>query len=42
MGQQIGVVTAVPFEAAEEPHLHMEVRQDGVAVDPQMVIEGAE
>ena len=40
MGQQLGVVTAVPFEAAEEPHLHLEVRRDGVALDPQAVLEG--
>lgn len=40
MGQQIGVVTAVPFEAAEEPHLHLEVRRDGAALDPQAVLEG--
>ena len=40
MGQQIGVVTAVPFEAAEEPHLHLEVRRDGVALDPQAVLDG--
>lgn len=39
-GQQIGVVTAVPFEAAEEPHLHLEVRRDGVALDPQSVLDG--
>ena len=40
MGQQIGVVTAVPFEAAEETHLHLEVRRDGAALDPQAVLEG--
>lgn len=40
MGQQLAVVTAVPFEAAEEPHLHLEVRRDGVALDPQAVLEG--
>lgn len=40
MGQQIGVVTAVPFEAAEDPHLHLEVRRDGVALDPQAVLDG--
>lgn len=39
-GQQLGVVTAVPYEAAEEPHLHLEVRRDGVALDPQAVLEG--
>ena len=42
MGQQIGVVTAVPFEAAEEPHLHVEVRRDGATLDPQAVIDGTE
>ena len=40
MGQQLAVVTAVPFEAAEESHLHLEVRRDGVALDPQAVLEG--
>ena len=39
-GQQLGVVNAVPFEAAEEPHLHLEVRRDGVTLDPQAVLEG--
>lgn len=39
-GQQLGVVTAVPYEAAEEPHLHLEVRRDGVALDPQAVLDG--
>ncbi len=39
-GQKLGVVTAVPYEAAEEPHLHLEVRRDGVALDPQAVLEG--
>lgn len=39
-GQAIGTVTAVPFEAAEAAHLHIEVRRDGVYLDPQSVIEG--
>ena len=39
-GQQLGVVTAVPYEATEEPHLHLEVRRDGVTLDPQAVLEG--
>ncbi len=41
-GQTIGTVTAVPSEAAEEAHLHIEVRRDGVYSDPQSVIEGKE
>lgn len=40
-GQQLGVVTAVPQEAAEEPHLHLEVRRDGAPLDPQPLLEGA-
>ena len=40
VGQQVGVVTAVPCEAAEETHLHLEVRRDGAALDPQAVLEG--
>lgn len=41
-GQVIGVVTAVPFEAAEEPHLHLEIRRDSVYVDPETVIGSKE
>ncbi len=41
-GQVIGRVTAVPSEAAEEPHLHLEVRRDGVYLDPESVIKGQE
>lgn len=39
-GQTIGTVTAVPCEAADQPHLHIEVRRDGVCLDPQDVING--
>ena len=39
-GQVIATVTAVPSESAEEPHLHLEARRDGVYLDPQAVIEG--
>lgn len=39
-GQIIGAVTAVPSEAADEPHLHLETRRDGVCLDPRSVIEG--
>lgn len=41
-GQVIGSVTAVPCEAAEAPHLHLEVRRDGTCLDPQSVIEAKE
>lgn len=39
-GQQLGVVTAVPYEAAQDPHLHLEVRRDSAPLDPQAVLEG--
>ena len=38
-GQTIGTVTAVPFEAADEPHLHLEVRRDGIAIDPETILK---
>lgn len=41
-GQAIGTVTAIPSEAADAPHLHIEVRRDGVYLNPQSVIEGQE
>lgn len=37
-GQKIGTVTAVPFEAAEESHIHLEVKCDGAYSDPSEVI----
>lgn len=40
MGQAIGTVTAVPVEAAQQPHLHLEVRRDGAYLDPRSVLEG--
>ncbi len=39
-GQQLGVITAVPMESAEDPHLHLEVKKDGVSFDPIKVIQG--
>ena len=33
-------VTAVPVEAAQEPHLHLEARRDGACLDPRGIIEG--
>lgn len=41
-GQQIGVLTAVPMESAEGPHLHLEVKRDNVYLDPQTVLNGKE
>lgn len=41
-GQTIGTVTAVPSEAADQPHLHLEVRRDAVWMDPGEVIETKE
>lgn len=41
-GQVIGNVTAVPEEAADGTHLHMEVRRDGVCLNPENVISGRE
>lgn len=40
IGQPIGTVTAVPSEAADDVHLHLEVRRDGVFLDPQDVLSG--
>ncbi len=39
-GQAIGAVAAVPSEAAQQPHLHLEVRRDGACMDPQGVLDG--
>lgn len=41
-GQAIGTVTAVPFEAAEEAHLHLEIRRDGIYVDPESILKKPE
>ena len=40
MGQAIGTVTAVPVEAAQQPHLHLEVRRDGACLDPRGLLDG--
>ncbi len=37
-GQEIGSVGTVPFELAEEPHLHLEIRRDGTLQDPETVL----
>ncbi|WP_099204833.1 M23 family metallopeptidase [Scatolibacter rhodanostii] len=37
-GQIIGKITAVPSEAAEESHLHLEVKRDGAYLDPTEVL----
>lgn len=37
-GQTIGTITAVPFEAAEDTHLHLEVKNDDVNLDPTDVL----
>lgn len=37
-GQEIATVTAVPFEASEESHLHLEVKQDEVTINPMEIL----
>lgn len=37
-GQDIGSVTAAPFESAMESHLHLEVTEDGKAIDPESLL----
>lgn len=41
-GQEIGTVTAVPFEAAEETHLHLEVKHDDVTINPMEILSSSE
>lgn len=41
-GQAIGNVTAVPEESAEQAHLHIEVKRDGVYLNPEEVLSGRE
>lgn len=41
-GQVIGTVTAVPFESAEDAHLHVEVRLDGGYIDPESLFADEE
>lgn len=38
-GQDIGSVTAAPFESAMESHLHLEAVRDGEAVDPESLLQ---
>lgn len=40
-GQEIGTVTAVPFEAAEETHLHLEVKRDNVSLNPMEILSAS-
>lgn len=37
-GQEIGTISSVPFEATEEAHLHLEVKQDNVYLNPENVL----
>lgn len=41
-GQEIGTVTAAPFESAEPTHLHLEVTKDGVHINPEEVLQSAQ
>lgn len=41
-GQAVGNVTAVPGESAEDTHLHIEVKRDGVYLNPEEVLSGRE
>ena len=34
-GQDIGSVTAAPFESAMDAHLHLEASEDGVPFNPE-------
>lgn len=38
-GQVIGTVTAVPCEAGETPHLHLEAKRDGGYLDPESLFK---
>lgn len=42
MGQEIGQVTAVPFESAEGAHVHLEVKRDDVFLNPQELLDSGE
>ena len=38
-GQDIGSITAAPFESAMEPHLHLEAEQHGKKIDPETLFK---
>ncbi len=38
-GQDIGSITAAPFESAIEPHLHLEAEQHGKKIDPEVLFK---
>lgn len=39
IGTVIGVITEVPVEVAEQPHLHLVMTQDGKVIDPVNVLK---
>lgn len=39
IGTVIGVITEVPVEVAEQPHLHLVMMQDGKVIDPMSILK---